>query len=184
MNELQGQEAYVLHEQVVVARNSLAVNMVELGRLLYEVREKKTYEALDYQTFNSYLAMPELGFSQRQAYYLISIYEKMALQMGIPAETIAQIGEAKSIIIKDHISEENKEEIINEAICLSRADLIAKYGKPKAHTEQDEGEVGRLSDYLCDQFTRYKDIPAIIDDSLNLSRKILSYVNRNGRKNS
>lgn len=184
MNELQGREAYTLHEQVVVARNSLAVNMVELGRLLYEVRDKKTYEALDYQTFNSYLAMPELGFSQRQAYYLISIYEKMALQMGISSATIAQIGEAKSIIILPHLSEENKQEIIDEAISLSRADLIAKYGKPKKYTEQDEGEIGRLSDYLCDQFTRYKDIPAIIDDSLNLSRKILTYVNRNGKKDS
>lgn len=184
MNELQGREAYTLHEQVVVARNSLAVNMVELGRLLYEVREKKTYEALDYQTFNSYLAMPELGFSQRQAYYLISIYEKMALRFGISSATIAQIGEARAIIIKDHISEENKEEIIDEAITLSRADLIAKYGKPKKYTEEDEGEVGRLSDWLCDHLTRYKDIPSAIDDTLNLSRKILTYVNRNGKKDS
>lgn len=184
MNELQGQEAYSHHQEVVIKRNDLARNMVELGKLLYEIREKKYYETLDYQTFNSYLAQPELGFSQRQAYYLISIYEKMALQFGISTATIAQIGEAKSIVILPHLSDTNKEEIVDEAINLSRADLIAKYGKPKKYTEQDESEVKMLSDWLKDQLIKFRDIPDLLDKTDNLASKILSYVNRNGTKNS
>lgn len=184
MNELQGQQAFSIHQNVIQLRNNLAINMVELGKLLYEIRENKYYETLDYQTFNSYLAQPELGFSQRQAYYLISIYEKLSLQLGVSTATIAEIGEARSIAILPHITPENKEEMVNEAINLSRSDLIKKYGKEKDVKPVDESDVGMLSDWLCDHITRYKNIPDILDDTLNLARKILTYVNRNGRKSS
>ena len=58
-------------------------SFIKLAELLKENRDKEYYKELDYDTFEAYIASPELSFKRSTVYSLISIYEKYVLEFGV-----------------------------------------------------------------------------------------------------
>ena len=67
--------AHKRHQRILSVAQSMNQGAVILGKELYEMQTNEEYKALGYETFEAYLAMPELSFRRRTAYHLITIYK-------------------------------------------------------------------------------------------------------------
>lgn len=105
------------------------------GELLYEIHKKDFWRDWGYPTFDDYISR-ELEFKTRKAYYLIGLYEKFVVELGLPLETLAKVPWSKAKEIVSIITKENAEEMIRKISVLSLEDIkayvkLAKGGKPK-----------------------------------------------------
>lgn len=69
-------EAYRLHQNIVLSMRQAAGAMVEVCRRLKQMRDKRLYVALGYETLEAYTE-DALGIKQRQAYNYIQTYEAL-----------------------------------------------------------------------------------------------------------
>ena len=124
MNNLT-QKDYVFQVDVEVKQLKKDINggFLELAKRLKEIRDNKYYIQLDYDTFEAYIAQPELGFDRTSVYRFISIYEKFVIELKVPHEGLLSLDYNKLDMLIPHITEENKEELLNKAQTLSRSDL-------------------------------------------------------------
>ena len=68
-------QAFMNDLHIKQLRRGVQENFLELARLLKESRDERYFERLDYSTFESYIASPELSFERRTVYRLFAIYE-------------------------------------------------------------------------------------------------------------
>jgi len=123
-NQLQvADEAHKTHKKLLKLKNELTYDFLCLGELLFNIKEKKFYEILDYQTFSSYLGSPEISISLSTTYALIDIYDRFLLQFKINQDRLLPIGRTKLERILPIIDEKNYEEWLEKAEYLSTSDL-------------------------------------------------------------
>ena len=63
-------QAFMNDLHIKQLRRGVQENFLELARLLKESRDERYFERLDYSTFESYIASPELSFERRTVYRL------------------------------------------------------------------------------------------------------------------
>ena len=68
---------------------------LDIGRVLKTVRDNKLYKHLDIDTFNAFIAQPEIGLSRSLVYGYITIYETYLLKYGYPASQILKVPYSK-----------------------------------------------------------------------------------------
>jgi len=64
-----------IHQKVIQLKKDILNNFYKLGAYLKEIRDEKIYVDLGYDTFESYIATPELSFKRSMVYSLIGVYE-------------------------------------------------------------------------------------------------------------
>ena len=121
--ETNGYEAWQAHRRIVALRQSAEQTFLELGAELYWFERKKFYQHLDYDTFEAYLASPDVDISRRVAFRIKGIYEDLQLKLKMPPETLLEIGNAKLDMIRPHATEDNVDELLNMASTISKSDL-------------------------------------------------------------
>lgn len=118
-----------LHAEVLARTYITAGNLLELGKLFKEIRDKKHYKLLGAETFNEYCGFPEISFGRSTIYSFIYVYELYVLKLDYHPTTLSKIGHRKlqiiSPIMKDFVREKMETGYwIESAGILSESDLI------------------------------------------------------------
>lgn len=131
MNTLQTQskkitsdDAFKLDSEIKQLKKGINGGFIEIASRLKIVRDNKLYKKLDYDTFEGYIAQPELGFDRSSVFRLISIYEKFVIELRVAPGRLSMIEWTKLREILPFVNEQNKEEFLAKAKELSRSDLI------------------------------------------------------------
>ena len=64
-----------IHEKIIQIKYEIERNFVQLGAMLKIVRDQKLYEEKSCETFEEYIAQPELSLARSTVYAIINVYE-------------------------------------------------------------------------------------------------------------
>jgi len=135
-------KAFAIHQSLIKLRSSIAEAFILVGKKLTEIKEGNLYKYLGedsgYDTFESYLASPELQISRRKAYYLMAIYQTFCEKFGLPMEKMRGV---EWSIIKEAlpiVTEKNCEEWIEKSKALSHSDMLLEVRREKTGIEPYE----------------------------------------------
>lgn len=116
--------AWSVHRNVVTLRTEFEQKGFELGQALARIQRERLYELLGHDTFESYLADPEVSVSRRHAYRLITVARAYVPSM---AHEVAAMGVAKAEmvapLVRDAADEFEAQGWIDQAIHQSTSDL-------------------------------------------------------------
>lgn len=121
-----------IHQKIIELKNDIEKGFIKLGAYLKEIRDKELYKELSCETFESYLAQPELAMDRRTAYSIIGVYTDF-YESGQPH--IEGIGYTKLDRIRQFKNKENFPEWIEKARVLSLSDLNAEIRENKGESE-------------------------------------------------
>jgi N6-adenosine-specific RNA methylase IME4 len=126
-NEIQltPDSAFILDSEIKEFRKKINTNFWDLVKKLKVARDGRIWAVLDYDTWESYLAQPEIDLNNRtfdDYIYLLNNSEDYIKNTGQPVDLL-QLDPSKLKVIIPHLTPENAEELINKAKTLSRSDL-------------------------------------------------------------
>lgn len=110
---------------------------LELSRLLWQVNANKDYESLGYDSFEDYVEQ-RLGFKRRKGKYLVAIWQKFRIELGLEPKKLGRIGWWKSSIISPVVTLDNHEEWINKARRMKSRELQKEVAKALGSGSSDE----------------------------------------------
>jgi len=124
VNELIAQEAHTNYENIISIKNRIGKDLLILGKLLKINHDNHYYRTLNYDTWESFLAMPELSMSRFWAFKLIKVYEVWIDKYNVEPAKLNNIDLEKLWLATTMgLNEDNYEEMLEKARTLSRSDL-------------------------------------------------------------
>lgn len=120
---------------------------LEMGKQLYMVIKAKLYEAWGFATFGEYV-YADLGYRERKARYLVSIWQKLVVELGISEERISQIEWSKAKEIVGVVNEENVEDWLAKAENQTALELMEEVRRVR--TGEPEAKITRMTFTLLD----------------------------------
>jgi len=127
--ELVGDMAHQYTQAIIDIKHDIERSFLILGKLLYEVCEKKLYLAYG-DSFAEYLAHPDINIKSSSGANLVRVYKTFQLEWGYEPARLAGIGITKLVLLleKTNIDQETADEWLNTAKNLSRRDLLIELG--------------------------------------------------------
>lgn len=123
-NQIESAEyAQKVDQRIKNLRYSVDTGFLDLTKSLKEVRDKKLYLLLDMDTFESYIAQPEIALDRGNVYKFIAIYETYIENYKVAPERLLEAGWTKLSKIIPYTNEHNYEAMLEKATTLSRSDL-------------------------------------------------------------
>lgn len=147
-------------QKIIQIKRGMAMDIFVLGSLLKKVRDEEIYKQESYDSFESYLAMPELAFNRATAYKFIKIFEVFGGN-----GDLLDIESDKLYLITG-VVEKNPEDLdrwISRARDLSRSDLrdvIRELkGKPPKHSLSIHDKIKDFFEQTqLDQYIPFKNV--------------------------
>ena len=133
MGKITPTKAFSMHRQLVELKKTVESSGLFMGKLLYEIQEQLLYETLGYDTFEQYLADPELSFKRATAFNLKKTYKQWVLDYGYEIGELGEVGFERLLEAGKVATEETKEEWLGKAKSLSRGDLFAEIQENKVN---------------------------------------------------
>lgn len=175
------QRSETARQGALAAVSLQAQNGVLTGHYLYEVFENEywrswtfedeTGERRNFKNFNEYCDS-ELDMKSRNARYLVEVYKKYVVDLGLPSDVLKDINWTKALALKDVIDEENWQDLFEQTEEMSvaktkqfvkdikaggSADDDDAEGSTGTRAESEAGEKHRVSFSLTDdQFESYE----------------------------
>ena len=118
--------AEINDRQIKELKIHVNVSWLKMGQLLYECQKNKHYLKHGCDTFETYIAQPELAFKRASVYSLIGIYKDFILTHHLPMSDIGDIDQKKLEMIRPQLKSGNVEDLLAKARTLSRSDLYAE----------------------------------------------------------
>ncbi|TET08484.1 MAG: hypothetical protein E3J83_03295 [Candidatus Atribacteria bacterium] len=125
MGEIVISEAQKTHNIIVAIKSNIHKDFMSLAVCLKAVKTNAYYLELDFSSFEEYCAQPDVDLTVNRCNKLIRIYDRWIEDFGYTVEEIAGTDTECLDIAQSQASEENKEEWLERAKLLSRADLRA-----------------------------------------------------------
>ncbi len=122
-NDLLADTAHENYTYIVQLRSGIKEYFWLLIEQLKTCREQKYWQVLGYETWNSYLAIPEIDLSPKTVDNYITVLNRLTENDLLPPKGV-DVG--KVAITAPHLTNENASELIAKAESLSRSDLIAE----------------------------------------------------------
>lgn len=145
--------AWRVHSQVIEARERVERSFLDLARLLRQVRDEKLFRALGYESFEAWLADPEISLSRTVAYRLITALDAVD-RYQIPEPLAVEIGvsrlELAAPMLRD-VPAPEREIVLHEAKELSYRDLAARVRERRG---EDASELALLRQQVADELRR------------------------------
>jgi N6-adenosine-specific RNA methylase IME4 len=116
-------DAWHRHRRIVDLRNIAEKTFLALGEELYWFEDLKQYKDLGYETFEQYLADPDVDIARRTAFMLKGVYKTYILELKSASDALLPAGYQKLELMRPYIDESNVNEWVNKAASLSRSDL-------------------------------------------------------------
>jgi hypothetical protein len=127
---------YEIHDKIIELKKSIETSFIKMGAYLKVIRDNKLFKEKGCETFEEYLAIPELSLNRSTVYAIINVYEIFiegkSEKSGQPdIDEIAEIGYTKLSRISQFKDSEDFEEWIYKAKTLSLSDLGAEIRETK-----------------------------------------------------
>lgn len=124
-----------IHKKVINLKNEVGKRLYKMGAYLKLIRDKELYKELGYETFNEYIAQPELQFQRSMVYSLIGVYIDFIENEKFQSSDIEKIPYYSLDRIRQFKNDENIKEWICKARELSLSDLSAEIRIAKGESE-------------------------------------------------
>lgn len=108
---------------------------VHLAADLHEVHDNRAWEVLGYDSFEAWLADPEIDLHPRHVYRMIQVYRELVIDRKVPLGALETAEVTKVSVVLPALREGkvSAEEALSDAATLSRSDLQERYaGDPSA----------------------------------------------------
>lgn len=114
---------------------------VVLAGYLYEFFEGKMWKSLGHETFNEWLATPEIDLARSQVYALVEAYRELVVERGVVPEELSGLDVTKIAVVLPALraGAVSLEEALSDCETLSRSDLREKYGQQLPEKTGGEG---------------------------------------------
>lgn len=121
--------AHQLEREVVAGCRAIRQAWILLAGYLHEMQDGRLYRLLDCDSFERWLATPEISLSRSHAYALIGAYTELVVERGLDPELVGAIEASKlaETLPALRAGDVTAEEAIADAESLSRSDLREKY---------------------------------------------------------
>jgi hypothetical protein len=148
-NEPEVDDPKQIRERVCKIKLTIDAQYLELGKLLYKVIHRKLYLEWGYGTFRDYCDT-ELGFKERKAQYLASLWKNLKVDLQLPDSKVDGIEWTKLREATKVMDADNAEQVLDDIRDLSHQEVLEyvrdKQGKepppqtdaPSSNPEDDE----------------------------------------------
>lgn len=85
-----GTLAIDLHNKLLEMKKVMSDVLFGVASILKEIKDKRLYELLGYESFGEYVQSPDIGINMRTAYYYIEIYETFILKLSYKPEDLRE----------------------------------------------------------------------------------------------
>lgn len=116
-------KAFQLFEALLGAKKEVGCRFLLIGSILTEINEEKLYRYYNCDSFQEFLAMPELGFAWQTARLFMHVFDIYIRRLKLNAERIAVIDISKLQAIAP-VVEKDPEGWLSIAETTSRSDCI------------------------------------------------------------
>jgi hypothetical protein len=119
-------------EKTVYLKGEIARNFLTLGRLLKENVDNDYWKILGHDSFEAYVATPDMALSRSYAYQCVKLFKVYVEGMGGDEDALVRIGPSRLIALLPAVDETpvaDYEILMSDAEHLSLSDLAEKYGK-------------------------------------------------------
>lgn len=139
-------KAFKNHQIIIAITTDIKKNSLDLAVVLKTNKDKKYYKILGYDTFESYLATPEISLSRFFVYKLIKNYEIWVEGYNVALAKLEDIDSEKLYMAGTIANENNYEEMLEKAKQLSRSDLSKEI--KIARGEEEEVYIPEKKSYM------------------------------------
>jgi hypothetical protein len=116
--------AFIRGEKIKSLKHDAERTFLELGQELYEFVQCRDFKALGMDTFEEWIAQPDVNISRTLAYRLMGIYETFVLQYEVPLAGLLEAGTTKLDKIRPQVVDKMSAlKWVNTASALSKSDL-------------------------------------------------------------
>ena len=122
MNEIIAEIAFKNHQDIISVKNRIGKDLLGLASLLTVNHDNHYYKTLGYDTWEEFLATPEISMSRFFAYKLMQIDRIWVKKFGVSQDKLKTDTE-KLYLGSTMATEENYKEILEQVINLSRSDV-------------------------------------------------------------
>ncbi len=134
-----------IHDKIIELKKSIEMSFIKLGAMLKQVRDNKLYLEHSCQTFEEYIAQPELSLNRSTVYAVIGVYEDFFESNQTDVE-LAEVGYTKLDRIRQFKNADNFDEWIYKAKTLSLSDLGAEIRETK---DTKKVKVEKVQEVTC-----------------------------------
>ena len=120
--EKRGKSAFENCQNIIALKNNIGQDLLRLASLLVVNHNENYYKILGYDTWEEFLAIPEISISRFWAYKLIKVYETWVEKFGVEPAKL-DIDLEKLFLTIKKATKENYEEVLEQARNLSRSDV-------------------------------------------------------------
>jgi hypothetical protein len=134
--------ASVLDRDVRLACKVIRKAWIYLAGDLYEVKENQHWELLGCDSFEAWLADPEIDLHPRHAYRMVQVWRELVVDRGVPPEALETVEVTKASVVLPAIraGKATAEDALADAAALSRSDLQERYsGDLSAPLDAEQG---------------------------------------------
>ena len=134
--------AEYLHRKLLELSFHVTRQFFEFGRIMKEIRDNELWRNRDCSSFEEYYNDPDLSYGRSSVYnaiYLVERFPKWEKVLNVPIR--------KLTMIAPHITENNKEKLLEYASSLSSSDL--RYQLDQDGLRSDSVQLGMPKIYRC-----------------------------------
>lgn len=144
MNEERGAQAQSIHERIVKneeMRRSLIAENAQLLNLIYKEGLYKELLGDENAPWAGYLANIEIYYTRSRINYLVRLYERFSVELGIDKSIWIQAPPTRLMDVLHIIDKDNYEDWISKSLVLTSRDWLIECRKAKGLlTEEDDHE--------------------------------------------
>ena len=138
--EEMGKEAHSLHSEIIQLRDAVETGCWYLGVRLKKMKDSASYKSLGFETFNEYIASPDVGIGHSTVYKFIAIVGH-AERLELEPSSVEDIDKDRLQIVLPGATKEDVDDRLADARTLSRSDLRGIYsGRDAKETAQVQHE--------------------------------------------
>lgn len=129
ITETNAKAAHTVELEIKELLGAMRTAWVFIAEKLYHFNDQKMWEPLGYDTFEEWLASPEIELSRRHVYNLIEIWRETVVKRGLTAEELAglEMSKVKEVLPAVRKGLIGLPEALSDVRALSRRDLRKRY---------------------------------------------------------
>ena len=118
-----GKLAFENSQKIINLKNSIEKDLLRLASLLISNHDNQYYKILGYDSWEEFLAIPELSMSRSFAYKIMQVYRIWIQKFFVSQENLMNIDNEKLFLASTQATKDNYEEWLERARTLSRSDI-------------------------------------------------------------
>jgi len=118
-----GKLAFENTQKIITLKSNIGNDLLKLASLLISNHDNQYYQILGYDTWEEFLAIPEISMSRSFAYKIMQVYRIWVEKFDVSQENLTTIDNEKLFLASTQATKDNYKEWLERARTLSRSDI-------------------------------------------------------------